>query len=402
MNIATYNVGIIGLGQIGCSIGLALKEADICDFITGYDANPSHSSQAAIIGAVDSYCEKLEELIAKSNVIFICSPLHTMEDIFTIIGRHAVSGTVVTDAGSVKSSLMQMAHRLAPQCNFIPGHPIAGTEKSGPTNGDAELFRNKKMLFTPDGIDKDLPALAIVHKLWTAMGAKIEVMESSLHDRIYGLTSHLAQLLIYSYTSLLTPLDKPIKTSNSSFRQFTRIGGSDAIMWLDIFLMNRNFILDSAIKLSRQLELLAEKSAEGYSLEEYLTPIQQWRVKSRLMLRPEIWEVNVIGNEISALADILPLVIGYSYVATTMQEETAMDDSMYPFLGAGFNGVSLPAVLPPERAALLLSNHRTLEACHKFRNQLEVFCEAIAANSHSGLLNLINASKNQHLQNMVG
>lgn len=396
MTIASYHIGIIGLGQLGCSIGLALKQTDLCEKIIGYDVNPSHSSQAAIMGAVDEYEERLENLIKKSNVIFICSPLHTMEPVFRALGTFAAPGTVVTDVGSVKASLLEMAGEFAPQCHFIPGHPIAGREKSGPTTGDAELFRNNKIIFTPDSIDDELPALATLHRLWSAIGAKIETMESGLHDRIYGFTSHLAQLLIYCYTGLLTASDRPIKTGQNSFRQFTRIGGSDAVMWLDIFLMNRHVILDAATRFNRQIEKLAEKAAEGYSLEDYLTPIQQWRAKSRLMLRPEQWEVNIIGTEISPLADILPLVIGYSYVATAMQEEEKFDESLYPFLGAGFNGVSLPAVLAPEKAAILLSAHDTQKVCQSFANQLGTFCEAIASNSASAVLDLINASKNQY------
>lgn len=400
MALSTANIGIIGLGQIGCSLGLGLKKANVGATLKGYDANPSHASHAAAMGAVDGYCTSLDDIIRTSNILFLCSPLHTMDSLFLSIGQHAQPGAIITDVGSVKAPLLQLAARAMPHCHFVPGHPIAGTEKSGPTQGNPELFRNQKVFFTPANDALPAAALETVQACWDAMGAKTEMLDAALHDRIYGMTSHLAQLLLYAYASQLSPTDQPLRTGKNSFYQFIRIGGSDAIMWLDIFMKNSRVLLDAAARFNRSLDTLAAKAAEGYSLEDHLTPLNTWRTKSRLMLHPEKWDASATGSNFSPVADLLPLIVAYSYIATAMQEEETLEFSLYPFLGAGFNGVTLPAVFPAPQSALLLSHHATQEACRRFKAQLNVFCEAIDSGQPALLLNLINASKNQHQQNL--
>jgi prephenate dehydrogenase len=391
-------IGIIGLGQIGCSLGLALKKTDLCDSIIGYDASPSHALQAAIMGGVDGVVEHVEEIVRASDVLFVCSPLHTMEPLFALIGEHAAEGTLVSDVGSVKAPLLALAAKLMPQCHFIPGHPIAGTEKSGPTQGNPELFRNQKIFFTPSNMEASLPSLAALQRLWTGVGAKVELLEAGVHDQLYGMTSHLAQLLMYAVAAQIAA--PPARTGKASFYQFMRIAGSDAVMWADIFHANRHHLLEALMGFIRALDTLTEKAKEGFSLEAHLAPLTTWRKGARRMLHPEKWELGLANEAPPVAADVLPLVVGFAYVAAMLEAEKNLDTSLAAFLGAGFYGVSLPAVCAPEVAALLLAQRGVPKICTEFRAQLMVFAEAIDGGDNTSLLALIHSSKAQHSLNM--
>lgn len=388
MTLASYHITVIGTGQMGCSIGAALRACDLCDRVRGYDLSPAHLTQAAILGAVDETAERLEDAVRETDIIILCSPLHTMEPVFTAIGRYADKGAVVTDVGSVKAPLIGMARRLMPGRPFVPGHPIAGTEKSGPLALNAELFANRKMIVTPEEVHT--PALAAVQRLWEAMGAKVEVMEAGLHDRIYGQTSHFAQLLAWVHASVLATAEGV--PANPHFYPFIRIGGSDIVMWLDIFMMNRAHLLESIGRYEAALRRAASLEPES------LAAAAAWRRKARTLLHPDEW--GEAPDRPHLLLDVLPVFSALACCMATLALEEQVHQSLYPSLGAGFYGITRPASVEAAAALALLGREPIALLADQILAELAPYRRALKADDKAGMLDLINAARGEHVANV--
>ncbi len=240
------NAGLIGLGLIGGSIARAMKKQGLAETITGYTKSSESLQTALQLGIIDNIASSSSQLAESCDIIIICTPLSTYENILKEIAPVIKNRTcIITDVGSLKAFTMELAEKYLSKENqksFIPAHPIAGTEKTGVEAGFAELFNGKRTILTPAS-DASSQAIKKVSELWSGIGSKIEIMDASAHDKIYAEVSHLPQFLAYCYAALLKNTTKKQSNLTEEFLRFSRICASDPTIWLDIFAMNISNLL---------------------------------------------------------------------------------------------------------------------------------------------------------------
>ncbi|WP_066483500.1 MULTISPECIES: prephenate/arogenate dehydrogenase family protein [unclassified Sphingomonas] len=253
-------VAIIGLGLIGSSIARAVA-TDLPDCpVSGYDADPKVRDTARRLDLCARIDEDSAAAVADADLVILCVPVGAMAAAARAIAPGVRTGTIISDVGSCKSSVVEALQNALPGHVVIPAHPVAGTERSGPEAGFATLFRNRWCILTPpDGTD---PAnVARLSAFWQALGAQIEVMAPDHHDRVLAVTSHLPHLIAYTIVGTASDLEEVtqsevIKYSAGGFRDFTRIAASDPTMWRDVFLGNREAVLDMLQRFSEDLSAL--------------------------------------------------------------------------------------------------------------------------------------------------
>ncbi|MCF8483191.1 MAG: prephenate/arogenate dehydrogenase family protein [Rhodospirillum sp.] len=271
-------VAILGIGLIGSSLARAIKRDGMAGTLVAGDIGPGVAARALALGIVDEATEDLVAAVTDADLVVLCAPVGACEVIAEAIGPVLKPGCIVSDVGSIKERVIAMvAPHLPDGVHLIPGHPVAGTEKSGPESGFAELFQGRWCILTPPkGADEG--ALARVAEMWRRAGMIIEVMEPAHHDRVLAITSHLPHLIAYTIVGTASDLEdhlhrEVIKFSASGFRDFTRIAGSDPIMWRDIFLNNQEAVLDILQRFTEDLTALqrAIRRGEGETLEALFT-----------------------------------------------------------------------------------------------------------------------------------
>jgi len=271
-------VTVIGIGHIGSSLSRVIKRDGLAGHLTAFDQSPEHCAQAVELGAADSATGDLAEAVRDADLIILSTPVGTYAQIAEAMAPHLKAGAIVTDVGSVKMAVVRDVGPFIPESvHFVPGHPIAGTEHSGPTAGFAELFQGRWCILTPPpGTDEE--AVAKVRAVWEAAGSQVEIMEPHHHDRVLAITSHLPHLIAYTIVGTATDLEgtlqqEVIKFSASGFRDFTRIAASDPVMWRDIFLNNKEAVLDVLQRFTEDLTALqrAIRWGEGDKLQELFT-----------------------------------------------------------------------------------------------------------------------------------
>ncbi len=258
---------VIGLGLIGGSFAKGLRESGLCREVVGFDPNADSRVLAVELGVVDRCVDTLEEACRDACVIQLAAPILAMETLLEQLSRLELGDAVLTDVGSAKGNLVRCATRAfggMPAC-FVPGHPIAGSERSGITAADGSLFRRHKVILTPvHGTDSQ--ALALVDRLWTALGADVEHMDIDHHDEVLAATSHLPHLLAFGLVDSLAKRHENLEIfryAAGGFRDFTRIAGSDPVMWHDIFLANRDAVLATLDDFRTDLDALRAAVNEG-------------------------------------------------------------------------------------------------------------------------------------------
>jgi len=258
---------VIGLGLIGGSFAKGLRESGLCREVVGFDPNADSRVLAVELGVVDRCVDTLEEACRDACVIQLAAPILAMETLLEQLSRLELGDAVLTDVGSAKGNLVRCATRAfggMPAC-FVPGHPIAGSERSGITAADGSLFRRHKVILTPvHGTDSR--ALALVDRLWTALGADVEHMAVDHHDEVLAATSHLPHLLAFGLVDSLAKRHENLEIfryAAGGFRDFTRIAGSDPVMWHDIFLANRGAVLATLDDFRTDLDALRAAVDEG-------------------------------------------------------------------------------------------------------------------------------------------
>lgn len=271
-------VCLIGIGHICSSIGRALRKHGLARRLIGLDTNAEVLKVALEIGVVDEATSDAAQAVSQADLVVCGVPVGAMEAVGAAIGPHLRPGTIVTDTGSVKLAVVRdLGPHIPEGVHFIPGHPIAGTEHSGPTSGFAELFEGRWQILTPlPGGDE--AALAKLSEMWTRMGSMVEVMDPQHHDRVLAVTSHLPHLIAYTIVGTANDLEghmqqEVIKFSASGFRDFTRIAASDPIMWRDVFLNNREAVLEVIQRFTEDLTALqrAIRWGEGEVLQQRFT-----------------------------------------------------------------------------------------------------------------------------------
>lgn len=253
---------IIGVGLIGGSLARALRAAGVCDEIVGCNRDPKQLERARELGIIDRGDVGVAAAVSGADMVVVATPVGTMEQIFARIKPHLHSAAIITDVGSTKASVVAAAERafgtLPPA--FVPGHPIAGTERSGVDASFAELFRGRKVILTPQ--ENTAPdALAKVRWMWEQTGAQVLEMTAQHHDDVLAATSHLPHVLAFTLVHTLAARpdrDEVFKYAAGGFRDFTRIASSDPRMWHDICLANRDAMLAAIRAFGIELEQLAK------------------------------------------------------------------------------------------------------------------------------------------------
>lgn len=271
-------VALIGLGLIAGSMSLAMREQGLARHVAGYARSAETRQTAREIGLVDEVAETAAEAVRGADLVVLAVPVGAMGEVAAEIAPHLAPGAILTDVGSVKQAVIdKVAPHVPKGVHFIPGHPLAGTEHSGPRSGFAALFRNRWWLLTPLP-DSDPQAVGKLIALVRAMGANAEVMEPARHDLVLAVTSHAPHLIAYTMVGVADHLrqvteSEVIRYSAAGFRDFTRIAASDPTMWRDVFLHNKDATLDILGRFAEELFVLqrAIRMGDGAHLHDYFT-----------------------------------------------------------------------------------------------------------------------------------
>ncbi|MEL6119933.1 MAG: prephenate/arogenate dehydrogenase family protein [Pseudomonadota bacterium] len=276
----TYKrVALIGLGLIASSMFWAMKRGNLVDEVTGYARSAETRAKAREIGLCDRVCDTAKEAVEGADLVVLCVPVGAMEAVAKEIAPALMPGATVTDVGSVKRAVIEaVAPNLPEGVHFVPAHPMAGTEHSGPTSGFAELFDGKFCLIVPMQ-DSDPVAVERLEVLWQDMGAQINRMEDAAHhDLVCAVTSHAPHLIAYTMVGVADDLrrvtdSEVIRYSAAGFRDFTRIAASDPTMWRDVFLTNKDATLEILGRFTEELFALqrAIRTGDGDHLFDYFT-----------------------------------------------------------------------------------------------------------------------------------
>ncbi|MDB6453822.1 prephenate/arogenate dehydrogenase family protein [Falsirhodobacter sp. 20TX0035] len=270
-------VALLGLGLIASSMGHAMKAAGLAGEITGYARSAATRDAAREVGFCDHVFDTAAEAVAGADLVVLAVPVGAMGELAAAIAPHLKPGATVTDVGSVKAAVIEAVGPHIPEgVHFIPGHPLAGTEHSGPRSGFATLFTNRWCLLIDDHADPE--PMAHLRALWEGMGANVDVMDAAHHDVVLAVVSHTPHLIAYTMVGVAEHVRRVsdseiIKYSASGFRDFTRIAASDPTMWRDIFLTNKEAVLDILGRFSEELFALqrAIRTEDGEHLHEYFT-----------------------------------------------------------------------------------------------------------------------------------
>jgi len=240
-------LAIIGVGLIGGSLSLALKKAGVVNEVIGYSRTAAVRQQALDLGVIDVAAESIAEAVKNADMVFLAVPMAAMEPVLIELAEHVKNDAIITDGGSAKAQVVAAAKAaLADKFSqFVPGHPIAGTERSGPEAAFATLYQDHRVVLTPVE-ETNGDALAAVREMWQATGAEVLDMDVEHHDVVLAATSHLPHVLAFNLVGMLAErddCDEVLRYAAGGFRDFSRIASSDAVMWRDICLTNKDAIL---------------------------------------------------------------------------------------------------------------------------------------------------------------
>jgi len=271
-------VALIGLGLIAASMAHAMRDKGLAGSIVGHARSAETRATALEIGVVDAVFDTAAEAVRDADLVVLAVPVGAMGAIAAEIAPHLAPGATLTDVGSVKQAVIEaVAPHVPAHVHFIPGHPLAGTEHSGPRAGFATLFVNRWWLLTPLP-EADTQAVARLEALLRGLGANVESMEPAHHDLVLAVTSHTPHLIAYTMVGVADHLRRVteseiVKYSAAGFRDFTRIAASDPTMWRDVFLTNREATLDILGRFTEELFVLqrAIRMGDGQLLHDYFT-----------------------------------------------------------------------------------------------------------------------------------
>ncbi|HLY56536.1 MAG TPA: prephenate/arogenate dehydrogenase family protein [Stellaceae bacterium] len=268
-------VAFLGFGLIGSSLARAMRRHGLAGHIAVGDISEEAVATTQALGLADSAGTDLVQAVAGADLVIICAPVGAYAEIGHSIAPHLKPGAILTDVGSVKGSVIRDLSGLVPAgVHFVPGHPIAGTERSGPQHGFAELFEGRWAILTPpEGTDP--AAVERVRALWRGVGSTVAEMDADHHDLVLAVTSHVPHLIAYTIVGTAVDLEESLKSevvkfSASGFRDFTRIAASDPIFWRDVFLNNRDAVLEMLQRFTEDLAQLqrAIRRGEGEFLHD--------------------------------------------------------------------------------------------------------------------------------------
>ena len=271
-------LAIIGVGLIGSSIARAVRARGAAGTIVATARSAATRRRVAELGLADEVVETNAAAVKGADLVIVCVPVGSSGAVAAEIGPALKTGAILSDVGSVKGSVLKdMSPHVPPKVHFIPAHPVAGTEHSGPDAGFAELFENRWCILTP-AAGTDQAAVARLKAFWTALGSNVEIMDAEHHDLVLAITSHVPHLIAYNIVGTADELQavtrsEVLKFSAGGFRDFTRIAASDPTMWHDIFLHNKKAVLEMLGRFNEDLSVLtrAIRGGDGKTLMELFT-----------------------------------------------------------------------------------------------------------------------------------
>ena len=278
MTVIYERVALIGLGLIAGSMAHAMRRSGLAGTIVGTARSAQSRAIAREIGLCDRVCDTALEAVEGADLVVLCVPVGVMGAVAAEIAPVLMPGATLSDVGSVKRHVIEdVAPHIPEGVHFVPSHPLAGTEHSGPESGFAELFDNRWSLLVPvEGSDPE--AVARLRALWEGMGAHVEEMDADHHDLVLAVTSHAPHLIAYTMVGVADDLrrvtdSEVIKYSAAGFRDFTRIAASDPTMWRDVFLTNKDATLEILGRFTEELFALqrAIRTGDGEHLHAYFT-----------------------------------------------------------------------------------------------------------------------------------
>ncbi|MCA8868217.1 MAG: prephenate/arogenate dehydrogenase family protein [Rhodobacteraceae bacterium] len=278
MSVIYHKVALIGLGLIASSMALGMRKHGLASRIVGHARSAETRATALELGLVEQVFDTAAEAVKDADLVVFCVPIGVMADLAAEVAPHLKPGATISDVGSVKKAVVDAISPHVPLgVHFIPAHPLAGTEHSGPRSGFAGLFKNRWCLLTPLP-DTEPEALTRLKAFWTALGANVDEMDPEHHDLVLAVTSHAPHLIAYTMVGVADDLKRVtegevINYSAAGFRDFTRIAASDPTMWRDVFLNNKEATLEILGRFTEELFDLqrAIRRGNGQQLFDYFT-----------------------------------------------------------------------------------------------------------------------------------
>jgi cyclohexadieny/prephenate dehydrogenase len=271
-------IAIVGLGLIGSSIARAARAQGAVRSIVATARSPQTRKRVVELGIADKVVETNAEAVEGADLVIVCVPVGVCGAVAKEIGPHLKAGATISDVGSVKGSIVRdMGPHLPKTVHFVPAHPVAGTEHSGPDAGFAQLFMNRWCILTPPQ-GTDAQAVDRLAAFWRLLGANVETMTPDHHDLVLAVTSHLPHLIAYTIVGTADELEtvtrsEVLKFSAGGFRDFTRIASSDPVMWRDVFLNNKEAVLEMLGRFNEDVSALTKaiRRGNGEALYEHFT-----------------------------------------------------------------------------------------------------------------------------------
>jgi cyclohexadieny/prephenate dehydrogenase len=277
-------LAIIGMGLIGSSIVRAAKLKGVVGTISVSDASAAVRMRVSELNIADEVHENAADAVQNADLVILCVPVGVMPSVAQSLAASLKSGAILSDVGSVKTTIQrEIAPFLHPDVHFIPAHPVAGTEYSGPDAGFATIFENRWCILTPSD-ENDAAAVSLLQKFWEGLGSLVETMSAEHHDLVLAITSHVPHLIAYNIVGTAADLEavtqsEVIKFSAGGFRDFTRIASSDPTMWRDVFLNNKEAVLEVLGRFTEDLSALQRmiRWGDGDGLFELFTRTREIR-----------------------------------------------------------------------------------------------------------------------------
>ncbi len=271
-------LALIGVGLIGSSIARAAREQGVVRSIVATARSPQTRKRVTELGLADQVVETNAAAVEGADLVIVCIPVGACGAVAKEIGPHLAPGAIVSDVGSVKGSIVrEMGPHIPKGVHFVPAHPVAGTEYSGPDAGFAELFVNRWCILTPPK-GADAAAVRKLAEFWELLGANVETMDADHHDLVLAITSHLPHLIAYTIVGTADELSEVTKSevlqfSAGGFRDFTRIAASDPTMWRDVFLANKDAVLEMLGRFNEDISSLTKaiRKGDGQALFDHFT-----------------------------------------------------------------------------------------------------------------------------------
>jgi len=260
-------LAIIGVGLIGSSLSLALKQSGAVGQVIGFGRNQKNLARGVELGVLDEFADSIEAAVSAADVIVVAVPLGAMRQVFSELKPAVKKGAIITDVGSAKGSVVAAARDElgAVFSRFVPAHPIAGTEKSGVEAGFPTLYQNRRVIMTPvEQTDQD--AIAVIDEMWRHCGAIIEYLSVKHHDKVLAATSHLPHMLAYALVHQLSNLndhEEIFRYASGGFRDFTRIASSDPVMWRDVCISNGDALVSLIEQYQQELDRIKTAISAG-------------------------------------------------------------------------------------------------------------------------------------------